>query len=423
MSLLAFQAFYRLLYFLLKALALTVRPFSSPAFRRWIELRRRPLDKAQSFAATYWFHASSGEIEYCKSVIRRLKETHPEARVVVTYSSPSAEKLFGNIRDCVDQFLPLPWDTPGAVRTLLAYLRPQVLVFSRTDLWPELVYQARRNGVRTGVISYNPRFSPLADAVNRRLLGQLDFISCVNEEIKSRLALLTDRPVITADGDTRFDQVFFRLAQPPRVRFSAPERARRLVCGSTWPEDEAVLFKALGFFRKQNFKIILSPHEVASENIRRLQKELTAAGFTHETLTAAVEATGTATDSNAAAAGDLAPVPLTTEVLIIDQIGYLADAYRDADLAFVGGSFREKVHSVMEPLCCGLPVLVGPYYTNNPEAVHYRNRFVFPVADTPGLLVAAAEALRLERRDIASAMRQNRDASARVLKLILRSSP
>ena len=44
-------------------------------------------------------------------------------------------------------------------------------------------------------------------------------------------------------------------------------------------------------------------------------------------------------------------------VLILDQIGILAELYTWGTAAFVGGSFKKQVHSVMEPLAAGLPVV------------------------------------------------------------------
>jgi len=58
----------------------------------------------------------------------------------------------------------------------------------------------------------------------------------------------------------------------------------------------------------------------------------------------------------------------TSRVVLIDQIGILAELYHQANLAFIGGSFRGSIHNVMEPAVAGLPVLFGPTYHNSQEA-------------------------------------------------------
>ena len=75
------------------------------------------------------------------------------------------------------------------------------------------------------------------------------------------------------------------------------------------------------------------------------------------------------------------------QILILDEIGLLADVYRYSSLAFIGGSFVSKVHSVMEPLCALNPVIVGPFYENNPEAVQFQKlNSVFTVSSTEQFL-------------------------------------
>lgn len=54
-------------------------------------------------------------------------------------------------------------------------------------------------------------------------------------------------------------------------------------------------------------------------------------------------------------------------------MGLLAELYTWASIAFVGGSFKKQVHSVMEPLVAGIPVLIGPYHENNREADQFKN--------------------------------------------------
>lgn len=370
---------YRILYAITKTIIQILRPFLNPKMQDLIKLRNQALEQTKTFAKnnTYWFHASSGEIEYCKSVIRLLKEKMPDASVVVTYSSPSAEKLFYNITEYVDQFIPLPWDQPKAINTLINYIKPKTIIFAKTDLWPELVEQAKKQNIKTGVISFNDRHNFFTDFT----LKKLDFISTIEK-----------------DGDTRFDQVFYRLEQPPKLKLITENKV--FICGSTWREDETFLFEKFAELKKQNIKIILSPHEVASANIERVQKELNKRGLNFQSL------------SNES---DPQNIIFSKDVFIIDKIGFLADAYRFANVAFVGGSFKDKVHSVMEPLCSGLPVITGPFYKNNLEAVKYLGRFVFVVRSSEDLAAEITKLTRISRDEIVMEMRKNKNASERAI--------
>jgi 3-deoxy-D-manno-octulosonic-acid transferase len=395
---------YRILYFILKNILITLKPFLSISLLNWIQLREKKIEKTNNFKSAYWFHASSGEIEYCKSVIRLLREKQPNAQIVVTYSSPSAEKLFHNISSAVDQFIPICWDQPAHVNELIDYIKPHVLVFSRTDIWPELVEQSHKRNIKMAVLSFLPKFNFLNILVNYYLLTKFSFISCANEESKNRLQVNFADLNIFADGDTRFDQVYYRLSEPSKIVFLKTSH-KIFVFGSTWPEDEVEVFKTFNELIKNDFKIILSPHEVSSENLSSLEIRLKKMNLSFSRL------------SNTA---DLKCVELTTNVFLIDKIGYLADCYRFADLAFVGGSFKEKIHSVMEPLCCGLPVLSGPYYANNPEAKKYLGRFVFSVKNNQEFLQVLPDILRIEKNFILNELKQNKNASLNVLERLMR---
>jgi 3-deoxy-D-manno-octulosonic-acid transferase len=57
------------------------------------------------------------------------------------------------------------------------------------------------------------------------------------------------------------------------------------------------------------------------------------------------------------------------DVFIIDTIGILTKIYSYADIAFVGGGFgKTGVHNLLEPATFGVPIVIGPNYSNFAEA-------------------------------------------------------
>jgi 3-deoxy-D-manno-octulosonic-acid transferase len=128
-----------------------------------------------------------------------------------------------------------------------------------------------------------------------------------------------------------------------------------LIAGSTWPEDEAILVPALAKMKREGLKIIIAPHETTPAHLEKLEKQFTEAGLPFVLYSKSTEWP-------------------TGSILLIDQIGILAELYTWADIAFIGGSFKKQVHSVMEALAAGLPVMVGPYHQNNREALFYQKK-------------------------------------------------
>jgi 3-deoxy-D-manno-octulosonic-acid transferase len=403
--------FYRIIYFVFSNILIYLRFLLPFKLKKWIELRQYKLKIESNFFNCIWFHAASGEIEYCKAVIRALKKTDPAIKVVVSYSSPSAERLFKNIAEHVDLFFPVPWDKPDDMAYVFSILKPKFLIFSRTDFWPEMIATARKNQVKLGVISFtaNPNANYLQRLVLSKLLFSFDFISAVDEGTISILKNRLNIKYLSSDGDTRFDQVFFRLSQESKIQVFSEKP--QIVFGSTWPEDEKVIFEILPELINK-FKIIFSPHEVSEKNISRLEEKLKEKDLKFLRLS---QISGFNDNFNSSPLS----FSFSTDVLLVDRIGYLADFYRYSTLAFVGGSFKSRVHSVMEPLCCGNHVLVGPKIANSPEALRYLNQFVHVASDEISLLqkITALEKSQ-DKNLILNEMTKNKNASQKVVDLL-----
>lgn len=83
----------------------------------------------------------AGEVEYARSVIRSLQPRRSEIFILLTFSSPSAVKLIQAFQHELDAWGPAPWDTRNDVQCFLKKWAPTMVLFSRTDVWPELSYQ------------------------------------------------------------------------------------------------------------------------------------------------------------------------------------------------------------------------------------------------------------------------------------------
>lgn len=308
-------------------------------------------------ARPIWIHASSGEIEYAKPVIRELRAQFPQCNILVTFFSPSAKPLLAKIQG-VDLILPLPFDQRFAILDFLHFYKPQCALFARTDVWPEMSYQLKKLKIPTLLFA-----ATLAEKSSRvrfpgRMLTRFTFnnlkeIQCVSKDDEKVLLSLPISSPIQIAGDTRYDQVLFRLeSDVTKLSIARPLSPEKIfVMGSTWPEDEAELVPALQSWIASGHRAILVPHEVNAEHIKAISKQLHKYNIVFEKYSECQN--------------------WQTPLLVVDCIGVLQEFYKWADVAFVGGSFKSKVHSVMEALCLGIPVLVGPQVKNNREALQF----------------------------------------------------
>lgn len=307
-----------------------------------------------SYERPIWIHAASGEIEYARPLLRLLKENFPQTPILVTSTSRSSQGILENI-DEIDCWGPSPWDSIRQTQKFLQRWQPRVLLIARTDLWPEILFQCEKQKIPRILFSATFHFSSESSWMEKFKLFNLKKLTKIFTVSEQDCAHLKIRGLknVSVGGDTRYDQVFHRLSHPKKLKEELKPDADQpvFIAGSTWPEDEKQFVPALSDLQ---FRTIIAPHEIDETHLTSLENLLSQHHLSSQRYSQAVS------------------WPPST-VLIIDQIGILAELYTWANLAFVGGSFKKQVHSVMEPLAAGLYTLVGPFHSNNREAIDFQS--------------------------------------------------
>jgi 3-deoxy-D-manno-octulosonic-acid transferase len=325
-----------------------------------------------------WFHAASvGEGRQAEAVLRRVAAARPDWQMAYTYGSPSAERFAAGLPVAVAGFV--PFDTVRDTAAALDALRPAALVFSATDIWPELVRAAAARGVALGVVSAtlaptSSRRGVAARALLRHAYAALDRVGAIAEADADALARLGARAArIAVTGDTRHDAALERLAaadpEAPHLRALRGGNDRPLVlAGSTWPPDERVLLPALAdlWRRGARFRLALAPHEPTAAHLaaleRRLRRHLGA-----ECRVVRLSSLLGSADSEPLATRNSAS--RNWDAVVVDRVGILAELYQAASIAYVGGGFHAGgLHSVIEPAAAGVPVLFGPRWRGSRDA-------------------------------------------------------
>ena len=347
----------------------------SPKIREGLAGRRSVFDSikgqlssARELDQTAWFHFTSvGEFEQAKPLIEALKD---EVRIVLTYFSPSVHPNVARYPHH-DAAIYLPLDTSRNAERLFQIIKPSLLVFSKFDIWPNLVWHAAKHGVPVTLIAgtLHPKSKRLASFVRPFFIHVHQHISvhCViSEDDAQRFRLICPPSAqIAVTGDTRFDRVYQRAVAANGVVevFPGQSTLQRpiLIAGSTYLEDEEVVLEAYHRLREYSIHspncnnlphLVLVPHEPTTERIDEIQAQLDHLGFSRVCLSELQEGV------------DLGQ----TDVIVIDTVGLLAQLYQLGDVAFVGGSFHGSVHNVMEPAAMAKPILFGPTIHNAYEA-------------------------------------------------------
>lgn len=315
------------------------------------------------------FHcASLGEYEQIKPILRLLSEDFSNLKKVVSFFSPSGYKNAGLNSD-VDLKIYLPVDSLGSINKFLNLLKPELLVISKHDIWPNLIWSFFNRNIATILINGTmPADSfmtfPIVRHFYRTIFSCFNFIAPASQADSVGFRKIVKQNVhVEILGDTRFDQVLIRSLETKKKQFLPRnffDDHQTIVAGSIWPSDEEQLFLPFVELLRSipDLFLILVPHEPDNQHIRQIKKWFQNYGF----------------KSFYFSEGQFQDNLKRHHILIVDRIGILANLYGYGDIAYVGGSFGPGVHNVMEPAAFQLPVLFGPKILNSPEALELKRR-------------------------------------------------
>lgn len=336
------------------------------------------LSGARNLEKTVWFHFPSvGEFEQAKPLIEAI---YTDVRIVSTFFSPSVAPNVKNY-PYLDAAVYLPFDTPKNAERLIDLIKPTCLVFSKSDIWPNLVWKASKSEIPLILIAGtlhpgSKSLSRFSSSFFRSVHQHMTLYCAISETDANRFQqLCSSKQQIVIAGDTRYDQVYKRAVsvKPDTCFFPGQSTVNRpiLIAGSTYSDDEKVLLHGYQILRENTTELIphliLVPHEPTSERIAEITTELDRRKLSYRRLSQLTDDV------------DLEEL----DVLIIDTIGLLAKLYQIADIVFVGGSFHGKVHNVMEPVAMAKPVIFGPTIQNAYEASLLLERGAAKIVHTP----------------------------------------
>ena len=315
--------------------------------------------------ASIWIHAVSvGEVLSTRPLIAELRKRYPSLRLFLSTTTRSGQQLARRSVTDVDGIFYFPFDWPFTVRRTLAIVQPKLFVMIENEIWPTMLRECRRRGIKTIVVNGRisgksfPRYQ-LIRPFFRRVLSDIDRFCVQGEETAGRLVSLgADRSRITITGSLKFDALDARPIPgrgPARVlRFfrMSPNRPV-LIAGSTTRGEEDAVIRAFNRIRTtpggaNALLIIAARHPERFDDVERLCKSEGLSTVRRSELPVDAEPRG--------------------DAVILDTIGELAHLYQIATAVFVGGSLVPAGgHNILEPALYGKPIVFGPHMENFKE--------------------------------------------------------
>jgi len=301
-----------------------------------------------------WLHGVSvGESLSLLPLAETLRRERPDVGLLVTSGTQTSAGLLAQRLPpgAIHQYVPI--DGPRAVARFLDHWRPDLAVFVESELWPNLLTEARRRGVKTVLLSAklseaSARSWSRAPAMARSLLGGFDLLLAQDEPAADRLIPFG----VCADGlaDLKFgaDPLPADAARLEAVQAAIGDRPVILAASTHPGEDEIVLAR---------FRALLPPPGRAAPLLVIVPRHPERGGA----ILAQAREMGLAASLQSAGA-----VNGQDQVLIADALGELGLWYRLASLAVVGGSLCDGLagHNPLEPARLHCPFVSGPHVAN-----------------------------------------------------------
>ena len=330
----------------------------SPKIKLFVEGRKHVFsileEKIKPEDKTIWFHSASlGEYEQGLPVIEKIKEKYPLHKIIVTFFSPSGYEVRKN-NTVADVTIYLPLDTKKNAKRFLKLVHPEKAFFIKYEFWLNYLKELENAKIPTylvsGIFRDSQMFFKWYGGFYRKALKAFTYFFVQNENSKQKIEAIGFHNVIVS-GDTRFDRVNAILERDNSLDFIEKFKNNKttIVIGSSWPKDETLLAEYINQ-ASEDVKFIIAPHNIKAEQIVSLKSQITKSSILFSQKEEA----------------DLS----NYQVFIIDTIGLLTKIYSYGTIAYVGGGFGNPgIHNILEPATFGIPIVIGPNYSNFAEAV------------------------------------------------------
>ncbi len=308
-------------------------------------------------------HASSvGELKTITMFIEKLKKIFPEKKVLILTMTPYGYKYVLD-KKIAAQVVFAPIDIPFCVEKLFLKVIPEMLILVESELWPNLIFSAKRKGAK--IVSINARMS---DKSFRRYLfikefmteifKKIDFICAREESDRNKfIALGYDEKKAVKTGNMKYDKSEIIPLKTIKTKkdFGFTDDDLVFVAGSTREQEEEIVINVYKKLAEEfsSITLIIAPRypERCSEIEKILQKENIS--FIRKSQLSTLNSQLS-----------------TLNCLLLDTIGELTDAYSIGTVIFVGGSLFDGAggHNMLEPAELGKPVIFGKFVKNFHES-------------------------------------------------------
>jgi len=306
-----------------------------------------------------WIHAVSvGEVLAASQLIPECVRRFSDYHFVLTTVTPTGQKMARQLEGKRVTACYFPFDLTFAVRNFMKALGPECLLLMETELWPNLLVEARRAHVPVFIL--NGRLSEKSFRRYQRalpllkgLFEKLDFVMTQTADDLRRFAKLgVPEERLMALGNMKFDNIPLEdtagavLSASLKKEWGFNAEDLIWVAGSTHEGEEKIVADVFTDLRTTHpkLKLVLAPRHI--ERSKGLKKWIEKRKFRVQLASQSLMSGG-------------------FDILLVDCLGVLKNLYAMADVVFVGGTFGKRGgQNPIEPAGFRRAIVHGPNFLN-----------------------------------------------------------
>lgn len=311
----------------------------------------------QEDARVIWIHAVSvGEANSAMTIVDDILKADPCNYVLLTSTTlTSATIIDEQIKKykgkLIHQFLPI--DSLYIVRAFLEYWKVKMAIFVESEIWPNLINEAKASGARTALI--NARISDrsvkswrIAKQLGFKIFEKFDLIIAQSLADQEKIQSLVKRDVLYF-GNLKAESSSLIADKKELTNLKSQIGKRKIFLASSThnPEEQIIIEAHLQLKKKfpDLLTIIIPRHPNRSEQISKMLEGIKfVKRSAKEKITSKVE------------------------IYLADTLGELGTFYKLTSFAFIGASLSEDGgHNPFEPIKLGCAVISGKNVKNFQE--------------------------------------------------------
>lgn len=328
------------------------------------KITKRLIQQKEILPCDLWIHcASMGEYMEVQWLIHQLLSLNMDLKITLSFFSPSGYQNIHNPN--IQQKIYLPEDQTAIMSKLISQLNPQLMLIVRSELWYNMLQALWLQKIPTILVSANMSSKNLAftwpSSWFKKHLLNIDHIYTASRKSYEKLRNLGFQHV-SVGGNLRLQSIIHEPQNNLETIAQFKEKKKLFIFASIG-ESDLVLLSYIPALRDLGYRVLIAPHELDKTFIGKIEEKCLGKICRYTEWFSKIEN--------------------DQDILLLNTIGDLRQAYAYADLAYVGGGFAKGIHNIMEGILADCRICIGPNYEKFEEAIWFARHGSLPIAQSP----------------------------------------